>query len=106
MGPSWNPSTSLNEVVQIDAESARESHHDQENSAGKMTRLFRRWTAAFSVVQLCGLAAMWIWPHARVAAAILWGAALIALFPGNIISTTLIERMCPAFLARCITAQC
>jgi len=36
---------------------------------------------------------MWIWPHARVGAPFLWGAAFTALFPGNIISTWLIEKL-------------
>lgn len=58
-----------------------------------MTRSFRKWTAVFSGVQLCGLAAMWIWPHARAAGSVLWATAFINLFPGNILSTMLIERL-------------
>jgi hypothetical protein len=58
-----------------------------------MTRLLRRWGAVYCAVQLGGLAAMWLWPHTRGAAGFLWGAALIALFPGNILSTTLIEKL-------------
>jgi hypothetical protein len=58
-----------------------------------MKRSLRRWAVVFLAVQLGGLAFMWIWPHARVAGAFLWGTAFVALFPGNILSTTLIEKL-------------
>jgi hypothetical protein len=58
-----------------------------------MSKSLRRWTVAFLGVQLSGLACMWMWPHARVAGAFFWGAAFVALIPGNILSTTLIEKL-------------
>ncbi len=58
-----------------------------------MTKSSRRWGAVYCAVQAGGLVAMWLWPHTQVAGAFLWATALIALFPGNILSTTVIEKL-------------
>jgi len=59
-----------------------------------MKTRFRRLAILFAVVQTIGLACMFTWQAAPAAAAsFLWGAAVVALFPGNFASAALIEKL-------------
>ena len=50
-----------------------------------------KWPIVFACVQAVGLLCMWTWQHAQ--STVLWGTSLIALFPGNLLSTVLVEKM-------------
>jgi hypothetical protein len=59
-----------------------------------MKKTFGRWMIIFACVQLGGLVCMWTWQYVPVAASsFVWGTALIALFPGNILSAILIDKL-------------
>ncbi len=56
--------------------------------------LRRSALAAFSAVQLLGIACSWLWEHPPSAASsLLWGTALLALFPGNLLSAWVVEKL-------------
>jgi hypothetical protein len=48
---------------------------------------------AFAVVQSTGLVCMWLWPYLRGGESLVWGLALIILFPGNLLSAILVEKV-------------
>jgi hypothetical protein len=51
-------------------------------------------TISFAVLQLVGLVCMFTWQSAPLAiASLIWGTAVVTLFPGNFISTILIEKL-------------
>lgn len=52
-----------------------------------------RWIVLFACVQLVGLICMWSWPYFNTASAALWGTALVCLFPGNMVSAGLVEKL-------------
>jgi hypothetical protein len=59
-----------------------------------MKKTFATWTIIFACVQLTGLVCLWMWRYAPPAASsFVWGTALVALFPGNILSAILIEKL-------------
>jgi hypothetical protein len=59
-----------------------------------MKKIFGRWLVLFAFVQLTGLVCMWTWRYAPpVASSFIWGIAFIALFPGNVLSAILIEKL-------------
>jgi hypothetical protein len=59
-----------------------------------MKTSFRSSTILFAGVQLIGLVCMCTWQSTPLAvASLIWGTALIALFPGNFLSTMLIEKL-------------
>ena len=50
-----------------------------------------KWPIVFACVQALGLLCMWTWQHAQ--STVLWGTSLITLFPGNLLSAALVEKM-------------
>jgi hypothetical protein len=58
-----------------------------------MSSVIRRWVVVFAAVQLAGLICAWRWPLSPVAGRLLWDTAFITLFPGNILSAVLIEKL-------------
>jgi len=59
-----------------------------------MKKALATWMVAFAFVQLTGLACMWMWRYAPPAtSSFVWGTALVALFPGNMLSAILIEKL-------------
>jgi hypothetical protein len=59
-----------------------------------MKNAIGRWTVVFASAQLIGLVCMWMWRYAPPAASsFVWGTALVFLFPGNVLSAILIERL-------------
>jgi hypothetical protein len=59
-----------------------------------MNRPVARWVILFVCVQVIGLACMWVWPHVQsIAGSFVWGTTLIALFPGNMLSAIIIEKV-------------
>jgi hypothetical protein len=56
--------------------------------------LRRSIIVAFSVVQSVGIVCSWLWEHPPSAASsLMWGAALITLFPGNLLGAWLVETL-------------
>ncbi len=55
----------------------------------------RRWIIVFfSAVQLLGIGCSWLWEHPPSAASsLLWGTGLFALFPGNLLSAWIVEKL-------------
>jgi hypothetical protein len=54
----------------------------------------RAWVIVFVVVQVLGVACSWFWNHPTSAgSSLLWGTALVVLFPGNIVGAWLIEAL-------------
>lgn len=54
----------------------------------------RGWIIVFLSVQLLGIACSWLWDHpASAASSLLWGTALVALFPGNLLSAWIVEKL-------------
>jgi hypothetical protein len=59
-----------------------------------MKKTFGRWLILFACVQLTGLVCMWIGRYGPPAAgSLVWGTALVALFPGNFLSAMVIEKL-------------
>jgi hypothetical protein len=59
-----------------------------------MTAFRRRTIILFTSVQLIGLVCDWTWQFApQSVGSFLWGTALIALFPGNIVSAVIVEKL-------------
>jgi hypothetical protein len=59
-----------------------------------MKTTFGLWAILFAGVQATGLVCMWTWQYAPPAAgSFVWGTAIIALFPGNILSAMLVEKL-------------
>jgi hypothetical protein len=55
----------------------------------------RRWIIVFfSAVQLLGIACSWLWDHpASAVSSLLWGTALVTLFPGNLLGAWIVEKL-------------
>jgi len=54
----------------------------------------RRTIILFTTVQLFGLVCEWTWQFApQSIGSFVWGTALIALFPGNVISAVIVEKL-------------
>src|SRR4051794_3988613 len=60
-----------------------------------MRNKFWKWAAAwFAVVQISGLVCQLAWPHISGNYAVaVWGAGLIACFPGNIFASAITEKL-------------
>ena len=58
-----------------------------------MSSASRRWTLTFAAVQALGLTCKGLWPLGPTAGPYLWGTALLALLPGNLISAILVEKL-------------
>jgi hypothetical protein len=65
----------------------------QEKGGRKVSVSSRRWVLAFVGIQLIGVACMFLWQLLHGGAALIWAVALIALFPGNLLSAMLIEKL-------------
>ena len=50
-----------------------------------------KWPIVFACVQTAGLLCMGAWQHAQ--SSFLWGASFLALFPGNVLSGMLVEKI-------------
>jgi hypothetical protein len=54
----------------------------------------RAWVIVFVVVQVLGIACSWFWNHPTSGiSSLLWGTALVVLFPGNILSAWAVEAL-------------
>jgi hypothetical protein len=54
----------------------------------------RRWIVVVSIVQLVGVVSSWFAEHPHSAASsFLWGLALFALLPGNLLSTWAVQKL-------------
>ncbi len=54
----------------------------------------RRWMIVFLSVQLLGIGCSWFWDHpASAASSLLWGTALVTLFPGNLLGAWIVEKL-------------
>jgi hypothetical protein len=58
-----------------------------------MSSVIRRWVIGFAAVQLAGLTCSWTWSHSALVGRYLWDVSFVSLFPGNVVSAVLIEKL-------------